>query len=191
MTVDKDEELTMERDPLIVLNPTIAVTDKKIRLANRLTTLEGAVLGLLGNRKWNADALLEEIGAILARDYGVRSTVSVAKHSSSRIAQPELFNKLVDNCDAAISGIGDCGSSSSFSVCDALELERKGTPAAALVTEALTFNAAATAERLGAAGFVFATVPHPIASLLLGEIREIAQDVTLPISQILLGKHGT
>ena len=189
MMVDENEELTMERNPLIVLNPTIAVTDKKVRLANRLTTLEGAVLGLLGNRKRNADALLEEIGVILARDYGVRSTISVAKNSSSRIAQPELFDKLVDNCDAAISGIGDCGSSSSFSVCDALEIERKGTPATALVTEALSFNAAATAGRLCAAEFVFATVPHPIGSLLLGEIREIAQNVTLPISQILLGKY--
>lgn len=186
---DENEELVVERDRIIVLDPTIAVTEEKLRLANRLTSLEGSVLGLLGNRKRNADALLEAIGTILARDYGVRSTVRVAKGSSSRFAQPELLEELIDNCDVAISGIGDCGSSASFSVCDALEIEKKGTPAAALVTEALSCNAAATAERLGAADYLFATVPHPIASLSPGEIPEIARDVAPLITGILLGKH--
>ena len=186
---NRNGELTMDQRPLVVLDPTIAATGEKFRLANRLNTLEGAVVGLLWNRKRSGDALLEEIGEILASDYGVRSTVIVEKHSSSRLAQPDLFKKLDESCDAAISGIGDCGSSASFSVCDALEIERKGTPAAALVTEALRSNAAATAERLGAADCVLATVPHPIASLLPAEIREIARDVAPLITRILQAKH--
>ena len=179
----------MAPEPLIVLNPTVDTNREKIQSAHRPDALHGRVICLLANRKRNADRLLEEIGEILVRDYGVRSTISVAKNSSSRLAQPDLFENLVNGCDAVITGIGDCGSSSSFSVCDAIELEKKGTPAAVLVTEALRSNAATTAEKLGAADYSFATIPHPIASLVWEEIRDIAENVTPCVARILLGNR--
>ena len=175
-------------NPVIVHCPAIEITREVIRSANRPDSLEGLTLGLLGNRKRNADLLLEEVGSMLKVDYGVKSVVSSAKSSSSRLAQPELFKDLVDDCDVVIAGVGDCGSSASFSICDALELERRGIPAAALVTEALAANASATAEVRGAPEFVFAKVPHPIASLLPGEVRAVAEAVTTRIAQILLGQ---
>ena len=125
---------------------------------------------------------------MLKVDCGMKSVVSSAKSSSSRLAQPELFEEFVNDCDVVIAGVGDCGSSASFSICDALELERRGVPAAALVTEALAANASATAEVRGAPDFAFATVPHPIASLLPGEVRSVAEAVTTRIAQILLGR---
>ncbi|MDE0114147.1 MAG: hypothetical protein OXI87_09010 [Albidovulum sp.] len=177
-------------NPVNVHCPAFEFTGEAIRLANRPDSLEGLTLGLLVNRKRNADALLEEVGSMLKRDYGVNSVVSLTKASSSRLAQRELFEELFNDCDVMISGVGDCGSSASFSICDALELERRGMPAAALVTEALGSNAQATAEVRGAPEFVFATVPHPIASLLPSEVRAIAEAVTPKIAWILLGKPG-
>ncbi len=177
-------------NPVNVHSPAIEITSEVIRTANRPDSLEGLTLGLLGNRKRNADLLLEEVGSMLKIDYGVKSVVSSAKSSSSRLAQTVLLEDLVNDCDVAIAGVGDCGSSASFSICDALELERRGMPAAALVTDALATNASATAEVRGAPEFVFATVPHPIASLLPSEVRAVAEAVTTRIAQILLGRPG-
>ena len=175
---------------LIVHSPAIEITREVNRLANRPDSLEGLTLGLLGNRKRNADLLLEEVGSMLKVDYGVKSVVSSAKSSSSRLAQAALFEDLVNDCDVVIAGVGDCGSSASFSICDALELERRGMPTAAIVTEALAANASATAEVRGAPKLVFATVPHPIASLFPSEVWEVAEAVTARIAQILLGRPG-
>ncbi len=178
----------MTSEPQIVLSPTIDAKQEKIQLAHRPHSLQGTKLSLLTNRKRNADKLLEEIGRILLRDYGVKSAISVTKNSSSRLARPELFENLASSCDAVVTGIGDCGSSSSFSICDAIELEKKGKPVAVLVTEALKPNAAATATKLGAADYSVITVPHPIASLLREEIRDIAQHVAPSVVRVLLGK---
>ena len=191
MPVDENEEVAIGPDPVVVLCPAIEVTKREFRPASRPGSLEGSALGVLCNRKRSADVLLEEVGAILARDYRMRPAVSMEKRSSSRLAQPELFERIVDDCDVAISGVGDCGSSASFTVYDALEIERNGMPAAVVVTEALRFNAAATAERLGAPDYLFATVPHPIASLSPNELRQAAAEVAPLVARILLGKHAT
>jgi hypothetical protein len=94
--------------PIIVLDPTshsepAATTN---RLAPRLVSLAGRRIGVLDNRKANADRLLDEVERILRERYGVQVTARHQKPDFSRPAPPSLLDDLRD-CEAVITGVGD------------------------------------------------------------------------------------
>ena len=53
---------------------------------------------------------------------------------------------------------------------DAISAERLGTPAVAIVTSAFVTGAEAIAAALGAAGYGYAVIEHPIASAIGDEL---------------------
>jgi hypothetical protein len=55
---------------------------------------------------------------------------------------------------------------------DGILLERAGVPAVSICTDAFVVPARAMAKAYGFPGYEFVTVPHPIASLDLDEIRQ-------------------
>jgi hypothetical protein len=81
-----------------ILDPTGSSQEKHYSLApRRLRTLDGARLGLLGNTKLNADAVLAAIGELLKERYALESV----------IAEDQVVNELVETCDVVIAGVGD------------------------------------------------------------------------------------
>jgi hypothetical protein len=76
-------------------------------------------------------------------------------------------------------------------VLDAINLEKQGIPAVAVVTEPFIPTARAMAELNGMAGYPFVTVPHPIGSLDAAAVRERADAVLARIEALLLadGAH--
>jgi len=54
---------------------------------------------------------------------------------------------------------------------DATEIERRGTPAVAVVTQPFRITAASMAARQGYAGAPFVVIEHPLASLDRAQIR--------------------
>ena len=92
----------------ILLNPEGHSTERREELApRRFTTLDGARLGLLGNAKLNADAVLAAIGDLLQERYAIESIVARSKPSFSHPAPPPLMDEMVQTCDVVLAGVGD------------------------------------------------------------------------------------
>ena len=77
------------------------------RLAPRLESLAGARVGLLDNRKGNANVLLARLDEKLRREYAVASVHWEEKPIFSRPATDKQLDRLVEHCDAVITAIGD------------------------------------------------------------------------------------
>jgi hypothetical protein len=91
-----------------ILDPTGSSKEKRYNLApRRFHTLNGARLGLLGNTKLNADAVLAAIGELLKERYTLASIIARTKSSFSRPAEDQIVNELVEQCDIVIAGVGD------------------------------------------------------------------------------------
>ncbi len=75
-------------------------------LAPRPGDLAGARVGLLDNRKGNANVLLEAIGQRLVRDHGAASCELLVKPIFSRPSPPELLDKLA-SFDAVVTAVAD------------------------------------------------------------------------------------
>ena len=72
-----------------------------------LAGISGKVIGLLENRKYHADAFLQELQRILEQEYGARKVVYATKFSYSAPCAAETIDALVAQCDAIIHGIAD------------------------------------------------------------------------------------
>ena len=72
-----------------------------------LDTLRGKRVGVLENRKPNADILLAQIAELLREKYGVADVVLRAKEGSDAPATDALLDELARTCDAVICGTGD------------------------------------------------------------------------------------
>ena len=92
--------------PITVLNPTSHSEAEPHRLALPLTSLDGALIGVLDNSKVNADRMFRYVETILREQYGVREVLWRRKHNFSQPAPPTLLAEL-SACDAIITGVGD------------------------------------------------------------------------------------
>jgi hypothetical protein len=70
---------------------------------------------------------------------------------------------------------------------DAVSAERAGTPAVAIMTDAFVDGAELMARAVGADGFSFAVITHPIASANDDELRMKARTVAEQAAQLLQG----
>ena len=52
-------------------------------------------------------ALLEEVAALLGERHGMTVVRLLDKRDASRPARPEVLRQLVEDCDAAVTAIGD------------------------------------------------------------------------------------
>jgi len=69
--------------------------------------LEGKVIGLLENRKYHADAFMQELQTVLVDEYGAKKVVYATKFTYSAACAEETLNSLTEECDAVIHGIAD------------------------------------------------------------------------------------
>ena len=69
---------------------------------------------------------------------------------------------------------------------DAITFEKRGIPAAVVITEPFEATAEAIARLAGMAGYPYAAVPHPFGSLSPAEVIARADKVVDRIEQLLL-----
>ncbi|MCL6561728.1 MAG: hypothetical protein K6U87_01820 [Firmicutes bacterium] len=69
---------------------------------------------------------------------------------------------------------------------DAIQLEKRGIPAAAICTNALRASADAMAKVQGFPGFRYAVIEHPVSNLGVEELRARAQQALPQVLEILL-----
>jgi hypothetical protein len=92
---------------LKIFDPTVEPVSEGFSLTARPIDLEGKVVGLLDNGKYNSDKLLEKVGDRLMKEYGVRKMILIKKPSSSRPVSGEQIEEFIKDCQLAIAGIGD------------------------------------------------------------------------------------
>jgi len=73
-------------------------------------------------------------------------------------------------------------------VLDAITFEKRGIPAAVLITEPFEATAEAMARLAGMAGYPHATLPHPFGSLSRDEVSARADKIVDRIEQLLLDR---
>ena len=91
-----------------ILDPTGRTADQSVvSLAPRRASLDGAVVGLLENRKHNAGLFLEEVGRLLVERHGARDVLLRAKASIVLPAADDIMDELARDCDVVVAGVGD------------------------------------------------------------------------------------
>ncbi len=92
---------------IVVLNPVEAALPADVKLSARPESLNGKVLGLLNNSKFNAEALLDQIADLMADRYEFATIIKRAKPTASRPCPQETEQELASLCDVIITSSGD------------------------------------------------------------------------------------
>ena len=92
---------------IIVVDPAAEDDVQKSALAPRLSTLEGAHVGLIDNAKHMAEETLREVEALLKERYGVKEVSYYRKRNASVPTPPDVLQDLTSKCDALVHGVAD------------------------------------------------------------------------------------
>ena len=91
----------------LILDPTAASHHAPQQLRQTLDTLAGKVVGFIDNSKPNFSHLVDDLGELLASQYGVSATIKRRKSAASIPAAEPVMQELTQRCDLIITGSGD------------------------------------------------------------------------------------
>lgn len=117
------------------------------RMATRPERGKPLVVGLLHNVKPNGDVIIRQGYELLAAEGLATEFVFRNKPNTAQPASEEAVEALA-RCDVVLTALSNCGSCTSFSVQDAVRLERMGVPTVLFVTDAFIHMARRVAEGL-------------------------------------------
>ena len=94
--------MTTESRTIQILDPRLEEVPEEVGLSAVLPSLEGKVVGLLENRKYHADAFLEELQSVLFHNYYAKKMIYCSKFSFSASCVQETLKELIEECDTVI-----------------------------------------------------------------------------------------
>jgi hypothetical protein len=86
------------------------------------------------------------------------------------------IDEMAGVVDFGIVGLGTCGSCTSFTILDAVTLERHERPVVAIVTEEFATHGRNMAKHLGHGDLAVLVLPYPLEARPEEELRAIAED---------------
>lgn len=92
---------------LELFDPTGEPTPTGYAAAPRLTRLDGLSIGLFSNGKVNADRLLRYTAEVFEREAGCKIVIDSGKRNASRIADPQVLERIANDVDFLITAVGD------------------------------------------------------------------------------------
>jgi hypothetical protein len=137
-------------------------------LAPSPTSLAGLRIAVLDNGKPNAGVVMRRAAETLAARTGATVSLVTKKGPQGLSANaaipvaPDIFERLLAEADVVITGAADCGSCTAYSVHDAIELEKAGTPAVVVTTTKFEPIAVTLSASFGLADVRKLVLPHPI-----------------------------
>jgi hypothetical protein len=143
-----------------VLVPTGAPEIGSIPAAQRPRSLKGLRVALLDNGKEFSDVVLDALAATLKSDYGVTDIKFWRKGFPAKGAP--FIDEMAAESDVAVSGVGHCGSSSPWSVIDAVNLEKAGIPTVALISRSFCPLGQIVGRGVGHQALPIVMLPHPV-----------------------------
>ncbi len=162
---------------VLALDPTTGgvETGASMDFAPRPRTLEGQVLGIVANGLGISEVMFDRVGEILRERDGLAGVVKVVKPSLAVPAWPEQWAEITEHATVAITGFGGCGSCSTRSMRDALDLEVLGIPAVCIVHTALLPAVNALAKLVGATDYPMVIVDYPYNPTAMWEKDEATE----------------
>jgi hypothetical protein len=158
------------------LEPTATDQSPAISTARRVSDLRGKRVGFVDNSKCNADLFIQRLSAQLADRFAVvRGPVIRKAAPKDRLAEADLAS--LAQCDAVVQCFGDCGTSTSISVADAVEIERRGIPSVTVFSMAFASAARKQAAGRGMAELPLVRIPHPMHTAQRSVVAERADAV--------------
>lgn len=147
---------------VITLDPTGAAGPSATRtMAPRPASLAGQTLGIIANGLGRSEVMFDALAEQLAKWDDLAGSVKVVKPSVAVPPWPEQWATITERATVAVTGFGGCGSCSTRSMRDALDLEAAGIPAVCLVHEALVPAVRALCQLVGAPDYPFVIVDYP------------------------------
>jgi hypothetical protein len=138
----------------------------------------GRTFGLRTDRAWRSWRLIADIWAgHLQRD----GASTIAVETGAQVGQPGSDDRkeiadLAGVVDAAIVGLGTCGSCTTFTIKDAVTIESRGKPVIAVVCEEFHEHARNVATHLGHGDLKILVLPYPLEARPDDELRAIAEE---------------
>jgi hypothetical protein len=142
-------------------DPTVIERPPALPLAPRLSDLRGKRLAFVDNSKCNADLFIARVATRLMQRFAVVPGPTVRKAAPKDRLSDRDFDNLAA-CDAVVQCFGDCGTSTSISVADAVEMERRGIPTVTVFSTAFADAARNQAAGRGMADLPLVRIPHPM-----------------------------
>lgn len=93
--------------PFELLDPTGDPTPTGFGAAPRLVSVNGLRIGLFSNGKVNADRLLRYTAEVFERQADCRIVIDSGKRNASRIAEPQVLERIANDVDFLITAVGD------------------------------------------------------------------------------------
>jgi hypothetical protein len=161
-------DMTLLRDP--TAESASAMRPRRAPLAS----LEGKTVALMDIGKMRGDEFIDRLES-LCRERGI-TTRRYKKPTNTRTAPLELLQQMADECQAVVIALSDCGSCTSCSTHDLVDLDRRGLPGVSVLTEEFR---GAFASQCSAIGFEGASlyVPHPMQNRTTAELHRFAEEV--------------
>lgn len=146
-----------------ILDPTNGSIDAVdgFETAPRPASLEGQIFGIMANGLGDSEIMFDALYARLAGSDGLADVVKVVKPSVAVPPYPEDWDRFVVTATVAVTGLGGCGSCSTRSMRDALDLEAAGIPAVCIVHTALVPAVRAMARLVGCPDYPIVTIDYP------------------------------
>lgn len=151
-----------------------------LELAERQTPSKSMRIVLVNNGKPRTTELLTYMAEALKQHFPVSSITVHSKSSAGSPLEDDIADRIAEEADLVLTGLGDCGACSSCSLIDALMMEHRGVPASVIITDPFIDVCSRVAERMGCGGYRPVMIPHPAASRSDAWLREWA-DRSVPI----------
>ncbi|MGW1992045.1 UGSC family (seleno)protein [Embleya sp. NPDC001921] len=159
-----------------IIDPTGHVGEPAKRLAPGLDVLTGKRIAVLDNLKPHAGHIQGGIARLLAERTGATVTLEIAKISAALPAEPEVMRRVRECADVVITGSADCGSCTSWSSHDTVELEQLGIPTLLLATAGFTEIARQVCSLYGLPQARVLTVRGPLGGSTDAELDAMAAE---------------
>lgn len=143
-------------------------------------------IALLSNGKVNGTELLEAVarhlGGLVPPDATFRH---YRKPSVSVAPDAQDIESITRTADAVICAIGDCGSCSSRTMRDAIEMEWAGLPSVAIIADALVSPVDAMRRTSGMPDYPFCVTSFPVGNLTPEETDERGRALASEVLELL------
>jgi hypothetical protein len=171
---------------IVTLDPTTRVSLRHTgtTMAPRPSSLTGRTVGFLMNRLSNCEIFFEALGREMATLDEIDGWFLVWKDSQSVPPTEAQWAELLPRADVVVTGFGGCGSCSTRSMRDALDVEERGVPAVCVVHEALVPAVSVITRMAGLPDYpkVVVGYPHgPLAPWALDEAELIAKAIAAQV----------
>ena len=166
------------RETTLLRDPTAETASTMRPRRAPLDTLKGKTVALMDIGKMRGDEFIDRLES-LCRERGV-ATRRYKKPTNTRTAPVELLQQMAEECQAVVIALSDCGSCTSCSTHDLVDLDRRGLPGVSVLTEEFR---EAFSTQCSAIGFEGASlyVPHPMQNRTTAELHRFAEEAFDPV----------